>query len=205
MNDPRSPSLWHWAEGEPPLTLTTRRQAGRTGEPLETIEATVDLGDTRASYGLTLARSSHTPGQGVMTLADGRRQPFEVVREANGTVWVWLAGQTLRLTPHTPPALSAARRQAAGRVADGPVAITAPMPGLIRQTPVAVGQSVASGQTLMLMESMKMELSLTAPCAGRLTVLAVTVGQSVEQGALLMAITPDGEAVNEPVHEPVAS
>lgn len=205
MSDPRSPSLWHWAEGEPPLALTTRRQAGSTGDTSEILEATVVLGDTRASYGLTLARASHMPGQGVITLADGRRQPFEVVREANGTVWVWLAGRTLRLTPHTSPALSAARRHAAGCVADGPVAITAPMPGLIRQTPVAVGQSVASGQTLMLMESMKMELSLTAPCAGRLTVLAVTVGQSVEQGMLLMAITPDGDAVNEAVDEAASS
>jgi 3-methylcrotonyl-CoA carboxylase alpha subunit len=47
--------------------------------------------------------------------------------------------------------------------------LEAPMPGLVRQVPVREGESVERGQTLVVLEAMKMEIRITAPRPGRVT------------------------------------
>ena len=64
--------------------------------------------------------------------------------------------------------------------------IHAPMPGLVLRVEVAVGQTVAAGDTLLVLEAMKMENAIKAPAAGTVTSVAVNVGQAVDKGALLL-------------------
>ena len=70
----------------------------------------------------------------------------------------------------------------------GEVAIRAPMPGLIVRVPVGEGQAVAKGDTVVILESMKMENELKAPRDGTIRHVNVKAGDSVEQNKVLMTI-----------------
>jgi len=65
-------------------------------------------------------------------------------------------------------------------------AIKAPMPGLILEINVKVGQQVNQGDNLLILEAMKMENSFDSPRAGIIKSIAVTKGQAVEKGQLLI-------------------
>ncbi|WP_209329913.1 acetyl-CoA carboxylase biotin carboxyl carrier protein subunit [Lunatimonas salinarum] len=67
-----------------------------------------------------------------------------------------------------------------------PANVKAPMPGLILSIPVSVGQSVKKGDTLLILEAMKMENTLKAPQDGTVKAIAVQTGQSVEKNQLLI-------------------
>ena len=67
----------------------------------------------------------------------------------------------------------------------------APMPGKIILVRVSAGEQVAAGQTLLVMEAMKMEHAVTASAAGVVTELYVAAGDQVEADALLALVTPD--------------
>lgn len=68
--------------------------------------------------------------------------------------------------------------------------LKAPMPGLIVQVPVAVGQEVAAGHTLVILESMKMQNELQAPVSGTVESVHCSAGQSVDKGDLLVVLRP---------------
>lgn len=65
-------------------------------------------------------------------------------------------------------------------------AIKAPMPGLVLEISVEVGQEVQEGDNLLILEAMKMENSFTSPRAGVIKSIAVTKGQAVDKGQLLI-------------------
>ncbi len=65
-------------------------------------------------------------------------------------------------------------------------AIKAPMPGLILEINVAVGQEVNEGDNLLILEAMKMENSFDSPRAGIIKSITVEKGQAVEKGQLLI-------------------
>jgi 3-methylcrotonyl-CoA carboxylase alpha subunit len=67
----------------------------------------------------------------------------------------------------------------------------APMPGTIVALKVAVGDRVTAGQPLLIMEGMKMELTLTAPVAGVVERVLCAAGDSVDADAVLVDIRPD--------------
>lgn len=75
--------------------------------------------------------------------------------------------------------------------------LNAPMPGVIIDVRVQVGQHVAAGQTLIVMEAMKMEHVIVAPSAGIVSDLLVTTTQQVDSGTPLLTIEPDDELTNE--------
>ena len=66
--------------------------------------------------------------------------------------------------------------------------VTSPMPGTILAVNVNVGDTVAEGQVLMILEAMKMENEIMAPKAGTVTSVAVQKGATVESGTLLCVI-----------------
>ncbi|MBW4077281.1 MAG: ATP-grasp domain-containing protein [Acidobacteria bacterium] len=75
--------------------------------------------------------------------------------------------------------------------------LSAPMPGVIIDVRVEVGQHVEVGQTLIVMEAMKMEHIIVAPSAGTVSDVLVTTAQQVDSGAALLTIEPDNEVTNE--------
>lgn len=110
-------------------------------------------------------------------------QPARAYISADGPRrWVTLAGQTFLLTKTDG---QARRARHAARAAGQ---LTAPMPGLVRAVQVQEGESVAAGQTLVIVEAMKMELKVNAPQAGRVKSLSVRPGQTVERDQILAEI-----------------
>ncbi len=69
-------------------------------------------------------------------------------------------------------------------------AVDAPMQGTIVSIDVSVGEKVASGQALLVMESMKMEHVVTAPASGIVRHVRVTPGDAVFEGHLLVELEP---------------
>ena len=67
-------------------------------------------------------------------------------------------------------------------------AVRAPMPGRIVSVKAEVGAEVAEGAELLVMEAMKMELSLKAPRAGKIAEMRATVGEFVEADAVLVRL-----------------
>ncbi len=76
-------------------------------------------------------------------------------------------------------------------VSDGTVA--APMPGTVLSVSTEVGRQVVEGETLGVMEAMKMELALKAPVAGTVTEVGAATGDQVPLGATLFVVEPEGE------------
>lgn len=64
--------------------------------------------------------------------------------------------------------------------------IYAPMPGLVLKTEVSVGQEVAAGDLLIVLEAMKMENVIKANAAGRVKTLHMQAGDAVDKGQLLI-------------------
>lgn len=60
--------------------------------------------------------------------------------------------------------------------------------GTVWKLEAQVGQAVAEGDTLLIVESMKMEIPVTAPCAGVVHALDVAEGDAVADGQLLAMI-----------------
>lgn len=64
--------------------------------------------------------------------------------------------------------------------------IKAPMPGLVLDIQIEVGKSVEKGETLLILEAMKMENALQAPGEGIVKTIEVKKGQAVEKGQVLI-------------------
>lgn len=75
--------------------------------------------------------------------------------------------------------------------ATGEAIVQAPMPGLVIGTPVEVGASVTQGQTVVVLEAMKMENDLSAPISGTVKELRVSKGQTVDHGEALVVISAE--------------
>ena len=97
-------------------------------------------------------------------------------------VWIHVQGQT-----HCIEVQSKRMRKQHQEVKD-PSRITAPMPGKIIKVMCGAGDEVAEGQTLVVMEAMKMEYALKASVAGMVKSRPVVAGQQVSLGDLLVQL-----------------
>ncbi len=83
-----------------------------------------------------------------------------------------------------PAAAPAAAKGAAG--AGTPV--KAPLPGVVTKVLVSAGQAVKKGDTVLVLEAMKMENNITAEADGSITGICVAAGDSVMEGTTLLTI-----------------
>jgi acetyl-CoA/propionyl-CoA carboxylase biotin carboxyl carrier protein len=88
-------------------------------------------------------------------------------------------------TPRSPKALERARAESGG---PGKEIVKTPMQGTIVKVLVADGDTVSPGQTLVVLEAMKMENHVTAHQAGKVTGITVSEGQTVSTGAVIATI-----------------
>ena len=66
--------------------------------------------------------------------------------------------------------------------------VTSPLPGVILDVNVKVGDTVKIGQQVALLEAMKMENAIESPCNGTVTAVCVSKGDSVLEGATIVVI-----------------
>jgi 3-methylcrotonyl-CoA carboxylase alpha subunit len=98
-------------------------------------------------------------------------------------VHVWLDGETRTLRYHDPVAYHGSHADSS---ADD--VIQAPMPGVVVAVHVAQGAAIARGDTLMVIESMKLETAVKAPRDGVVGAVHVAVGQSFDRSAPLATL-----------------
>lgn len=153
-------------EAEHNLELSRSREAYR-----------LHLGDAVIDVDLRMA------ADGKSWLTIGERHVEVVVATRGDEVFVHLDGEAHALRYRHP--LDRLAAQAGGGAEDG---IFAPMPGSIVNIPVKVGDAVAKGQTLLVMESMKMETTLIAPRDGVVAEIRYLKAQTFERDALLLSL-----------------
>ncbi len=112
-------------------------------------------------------------------------------RHATGPEGTWLSrdGDAWHVQDHDPVE---AGLTGAGR--SGADTLAAPMPGTVTVVKVAVGDHVDAGQSLLVVEAMKMEHVISAPHAGTVTELDVTPGATVAMDQVLAVVTPQEES-----------
>lgn len=120
-----------------------------------------------------------------------RRGPDGAVRVGDRTAWiardrdtrwVFMDGRAYALTAGA--AGSPGRRPASAHHE----ALTSPMPATVRRVAVATGDAVKAGDTLIVLEAMKMELPVRAPHAGTVTSISCREGELVQPGVPLIEI-----------------
>ena len=89
--------------------------------------------------------------------------------------------------PAPAPAPAAPAPAAAPAASGGAGEVVSPMPGTVLRLNVNNGDTVASGDVILILEAMKMENEIVAPCAGKVT-LKVTAGETVDTDALLAVV-----------------
>ncbi|WP_200306194.1 acetyl/propionyl/methylcrotonyl-CoA carboxylase subunit alpha [Streptomyces adelaidensis] len=184
--DPFSvPSGWRLG-GEPAWTVHHLRVPGH--DPVE-VRVRGPLRDAEVSWGSGgLRPASGRGGLGgeepsTVTLhLDGLTHTFAALPD--GT-WLGRDGDAWHVRDHEP--VAAALTGAAHAGADS---LTAPMPGTVTVVKVAVGDEVAAGQSLLVVEAMKMEHVVAAPHAGTVTELDVTPGTTVAMDQVLAVVAP---------------
>ncbi|MFI2211015.1 acetyl/propionyl/methylcrotonyl-CoA carboxylase subunit alpha [Streptomyces sp. NPDC020141] len=113
--------------------------------------------------------------------------------------WLGRDGDAWRVSDHDPVAAALA-----GAARAGADTLAAPMPGTVTVVKVAVGDEVAAGQSLLVVEAMKMEHVVSAPHAGTVTELDVAPGSTVAMDQVLAVLAPrdekdgDGPAAGSP-------
>lgn len=88
--------------------------------------------------------------------------------------------------PAASPAPAAPAPAAPAAPAGSGTPVNAPLPGTVLSVNVSNGQSVKSGDVLLVIEAMKMENEIMAPRDGTVTSVAVSKGQAVESGTALV-------------------
>ena len=116
--------------------------------------------------------------------ADGAARRVELYRDGDA-VWLVDDGVPHRFAP---------ARDLAARHVGTAGSLDAPMPGVVLDVRTEPGATVAKGDVLVVLESMKMELAVQAPADGVVAEILVAAGDRVAQGAPLVALAEGGEA-----------
>lgn len=120
----------------------------------------------------------------VMLRKDNRARELHVRKQGNSAYAVMVNGRQLVAQVDKG---NGKRRKSADPVVAG--AISAPMPGMVVNVLVKEGQQVDTGDPLVILESMKMQMQLRSPLTGQVSKVAVCDRTQVEKGALLVQVS----------------
>ncbi len=169
---------------------------GQTGGPVLSYEISEEItGQERtlkvAVDGQEIELDITTEGndQGWCRTSDGRSRRF-LLSWVGDELHLWLDGYLFVYEKVDTGRVDARRPGRREQSASGND-ILAPMPGTVAEILVQVGDQVERGQTVMIMESMKMELLITAHRAGVVLRLAVETGSQVDKGMRLLEMQED--------------
>lgn len=116
-------------------------------------------------------------------------ESFEALVEQRDGIWnVLFRGKLYEVTVVDERAMMLRARADMLESDTGEITIKAPMPGLVVDVVVEVGQEVDKGDVCVILESMKMENELKASRAGRVERINVKAGDSVEQNQVMVVI-----------------
>ena len=110
---------------------------------------------------------------------------YDVTVEENGSVAAPAAAPRRAAAPVAAPAAPAAPVAASGA---GSIKIEAGAAGKVFKLEKKVGDTVAKGDAVLILEAMKMEIPVVAPEDGTVASINVAVGDTVESGALLATL-----------------
>jgi len=120
-------------------------------------------------------------------LIDGRSVPVVIEKGEDSAIWsVRLGGRRFDVEVLDDRARAIREMTGSVRTAHGPRPVRAPMPGLVVRLEVNVGDAVAAGQGIVIVEAMKMENELKADAAGIVSRIHTEPGHVVEKGTILV-------------------
>ena len=70
------------------------------------------------------------------------------------------------------------------------ISVNAHITGTVWKITVQVGEAVSEGQTVAILESMKMEMPVESPAAGKVSAIVAKEGQPIEEGAPILELAP---------------
>lgn len=143
--------------------------------------------------GRVLAASlEQVPGTPVYQLRCGARsETLVLVRQPEGWL-VQRGGEVWVAEVRDERSQLVSSLKAAAPRGEGAGLVRAPMPGLVLRVEVEVGQPVAPGSGLVVLEAMKMENEIRAPGPGRVKAVLVKAGETVEKGSPLVELGAEG-------------
>jgi len=128
------------------------------------------------------------PGSGVTSLILNHHSLEAVVEEKEGVWEVLIRGELYPVMVADERAYRLANARGSFAAPDGEITVQSPMPGIVIAVPVEEGDNVSKGDTIIILESMKMENELSAPRDGVITQIKVDVGASVEKNQDLVLV-----------------
>ena len=159
------------------------------GDGAETVEVTGAGGRYRLTIGGEVREvDARRTAPGIYSLLiDGVSHVVDVT-DRDGRYVVGVAGETYVIQVEE-EARYVIRTRGGATVGAGPQTLTAPLPGKVTHVPVKAGDRVAAGDTLLVIEAMKMENELKAAARGTVAEVRVQPGQTVNAGDVLVVIT----------------
>ncbi|MBC7672536.1 MAG: hypothetical protein H7247_08960 [Polaromonas sp.] len=138
----------------------------------------------------SVARVSDVEGTPVrmVTIGDEVHRVVARTGSTRGRFTLWLDGFRYEVEALDERTRAIRELSGAGKEASGPAPLLAPMPGMIVRVAVQVGDTVEPGQSLVVMEAMKMENELRATSAGTVKAVLAQPGTAVEKGAVLLEL-----------------
>jgi 3-methylcrotonyl-CoA carboxylase alpha subunit len=121
-----------------------------------------------------------------IAMVDGRSERLLAVTRGDST-YVQLRGRAWRIDRIDPARACAA----SGAAADG--SSQAPMPGVVVSLHASLGQAVHRGDALLVIESMKLQMTIGAASDGVVAEMPFAVGQTFQRGAVLVRVAASGE------------
>ncbi len=124
----------------------------------------------------------------IIVKIDGRIYNIVFADKGNGKIQILANGQNFDLEVLTDLQNRAREYQAEKRRNSGEMQVIASMPGLVLKINVNVGDKVNEGDTLFVLEAMKMENEIKAELPGKVKEIKVSEGTAVEKGAHILTI-----------------